>query len=87
MSVFDGLGGLLRSVRRRRELEVAELAERVGVAPRTLERYEAGTSLPDVETLGRLLEELNYDLVAVAVGLRTRRFLEPWVRPAAEERG
>lgn len=46
--------------RRRRQLNQTELATRVGLAVRTIQRYERGKETPSEDTLGRLARELAF---------------------------
>jgi transcriptional regulator with XRE-family HTH domain len=48
---LDGIAAAVRRERTRRELSLAELARRAGLAKSTLSQLEAGTGNPSVETL------------------------------------
>jgi transcriptional regulator with XRE-family HTH domain len=67
----------LRVIRERRLLTQLELAERAGVAPRTIERIEAGLiDAPHPDTLRRLAAALGVNASNLA---RLRRGLPTWI--------
>jgi transcriptional regulator with XRE-family HTH domain len=76
-SMFPGQRVDLRMIRERRLLTQAELAERAGIAPRTIKRLEAGLSrVPHPDTLRRLAAALGVDAADLA---RLRRGLSIWI--------
>ncbi len=52
---------MLREARRRRNLSRRELARRGGTSAATLAAYEAGSSVPSVATLTRLLRAAGFE--------------------------
>jgi transcriptional regulator with XRE-family HTH domain len=55
----DGMGARIRSARRRKQMTTTELGAAVGVAERTVTRWERGRTLPDttfLRNLARVLE-------------------------------
>ena len=56
------IGKNLQIFRKQMNLTQEALAERVGVARQTIVKWESGESAPDLETAGRLAEELRISL-------------------------
>ncbi len=56
------IGKNLQIFRKQMNLTQEALAERVGVARQTIVKWESGESVPDLETAGRLAEELRISL-------------------------
>jgi transcriptional regulator with XRE-family HTH domain len=57
-----GAWSLLREARERAGLTQRELARRAGTSQPAIARYERARSMPDVETLTRLLRACGYEL-------------------------
>lgn len=74
---------MLRFARRRGGLTQAALAERAGTSQPTLAAYEAGRAEPRLETLERLAEACDFELV-VTMRPRVRRGAKP-IAGMAEE--
>ncbi len=53
------LGNRIRMVRNRAKLSQTVFAERLGVTPATINRYEKGHRLPDSDILNRMVIEFN----------------------------
>jgi transcriptional regulator with XRE-family HTH domain len=53
------LGGEIRKYRRKARLTQEELAEKVGLHPNMISRYETGTAAPDVQLLGAIALEIG----------------------------
>ena len=64
------IGAFLKELRRERGLTQEDLAEEVGVARRTVSRWETGRSLPDLDLLPRLAELYQVDLRELLDGQR-----------------
>ena len=62
--------------RERKTLTQAELAQKLGVAPRTVERWEAGEVIPRARHIDALAVYLDLDRVE----LEKQRALERWDR-------
>ena len=58
-------GEFLRTLRRAKGLTQEQLAERFAVSPRTVSRWETGSSLPDVATLLELADFYETDIRAL----------------------
>ena len=54
------IGAFLKELRRERGLTQEDLAEEVGVARRTVSRWETGRSLPDLDLLPRLAASIRW---------------------------
>lgn len=59
MARFDRLGPVLKLLREKAGLTQKELAARADVLPTMLSKYEKGRAVPEVETLGKLLDVLD----------------------------
>ncbi len=59
------LGRRLAILRESRDLSQAELTRRAGVTPSSLSLYEAGKKIPELATLFRILDALDYGLSAL----------------------
>lgn len=70
---------MLRAARRTRGVSQRELAERADVPRSTVDRIEAGSSKPKIETVEVLLDALGYELVVC-----TRRGRLLTIDPEAE---
>lgn len=57
-----GIWSLLREARRKAGLTQRELAARAGTSQSAVARYELAKSMPDIETLDRLLAACGYEL-------------------------
>lgn len=53
------IGQCIASVRKRKGLSQSELAEKLGVSPQAISKWENGHNLPDIENLMRMAEALN----------------------------
>lgn len=90
MAMFDRLGETITVLRMLRGLSQTELAERSGIQPNQLSRYEKGTVQPQLGQLERILRALDVGLAEFAFSLhhldRTARLLaESDGRPQEEE--
>ena len=56
------LGDRIRALRKEAGMSQAELAERIGVDPGRVSRYEAGRITPSADALVRLAESLNISI-------------------------
>ncbi len=79
------LGSLIRTFRQRANLTQAQLAVKIGIAPTSIYRYEAGQSTPDVGALQRLFlyadlerdegaKEVFFDALCEKAGLDRNQF-------------
>ncbi|HTG36061.1 MAG TPA: helix-turn-helix transcriptional regulator [Thermoanaerobaculia bacterium] len=68
MGAIDGWNEAIVRLRRKAGLKQGEAAEKAGLSPAQLSRYEAGVASPTLRTLGRLLDvyEANLDDLAAA---------------------
>jgi transcriptional regulator with XRE-family HTH domain len=86
----DGLPivGLVRQVRRTASFSQRELAKAVGVSQATVSRIEAGTVIPSLAMLSRLLRAAEFWLVAVDEDGRMVIPMDDWddTRDGAERR-
>ncbi|WP_367925343.1 helix-turn-helix domain-containing protein [uncultured Ruthenibacterium sp.] len=66
-------GALIAELRHERELTQAQLGQRLGVADRTVSRWETGGGLPDVSMLADLATELGVTVDELLTGERAPR--------------
>ena len=64
------IGRFLQELRKERELTQEQLAEQVGVARRTVSRWETGSNLPDLDILVELSDFYEVDLREILNGER-----------------
>jgi transcriptional regulator with XRE-family HTH domain len=72
------VSGLVRAARRRADLNQRELARRAGVSASTVGRIEAGTLVPSLATLIRLLAVADLELVVIDGDRRQVAPMEPF---------
>lgn len=63
-------GKFLQQLRKEKELTQEELAEKMGVARRTVSRWETGTNMPDLDILIELSDLYEVDLREILSGER-----------------
>ena len=76
MAVLDGLGKALATLRKERRLTQTELAQRAEVSRANLSCYESGSIKPKVETLDRILDALDVDVLSFGQKIREIQGLE-----------
>lgn len=59
MNIKKQLGTKIKRIRQLQDLTQEELAEKIGIAPRTLSGIESGKNFVTSETLERILDVLN----------------------------
>lgn len=64
------IGNCLRELRKENDLTQAQIAERFGVSPKTVSRWENGIHMPDLEILLELADFYEVDLRALLRGER-----------------
>ena len=69
MPVFEGLGKALRWLREKAGLRQYETATEAGITKAMLSAYETGKQSPSLESLEKVLDALNADLVSLARAL------------------
>lgn len=67
---FAQLGEALRWLRTRSHLTLEDVAAAAEISPSALSRYETGQTLPQLDTLERVLEGLGSDVLQLALALR-----------------
>jgi len=67
--VFEGLGKALRWLREKAGLRQYETAIEAGITKAMLSAYETGKQSPSLESLEKVLDALNADLVSLARAL------------------
>ena len=73
------IGKLLQTLRKEKGLTQEQLAERTGVARRTVSRWETGSNMPDLDVLIELSDFYDVDLREILSGERKReRMKEEW---------
>jgi transcriptional regulator with XRE-family HTH domain len=75
-------GQRLAAVRRERDLTQAVLAERAGIHPSQLHRYEAGTAQPTLDVLRRLAVALSVSTDSLVFADQARTLVEDRLRTA-----
>ncbi|HMB53453.1 MAG TPA: helix-turn-helix transcriptional regulator [Thermoanaerobaculia bacterium] len=80
MGIFDRLGETITVLRLLRRLSQGELAERAGIRPNQISRYETGAVQPQLAQLERILEALDVGIAEFLFTMnhldRTARLLE-----------
>jgi DNA-binding XRE family transcriptional regulator len=66
--VLDNLGERIRVARKKIGLSQAELADKVGVAINTMNRFEGGHRVPDADVVARLGKVLNCNITWLVCG-------------------
>ncbi len=64
------IGSFLQDLRREKGITQEELAEKVGVARRTVSRWETGSNMPDLDILVELSDYYDVDLREILNGER-----------------
>ena len=64
------IGRLLQELRKEKGLTQEQLAERMGVARRTVSRWETGSNMPDLDILMELADLYTVDLREILSGER-----------------
>jgi ribosome-binding protein aMBF1 (putative translation factor) len=82
--VLPDSGGLVRAARRRADLSRRELAAEAGMAHSTVGRIEAGTLVPSLATLTRLVAVAGLRLVLIDVPPPPT--VEQWLRRHPDHR-
>lgn len=59
---INNIGLRIKELRRRKKLSQEELAERIDVNFRTIQRLETGKNIPSLETLTKLAEAFEIDM-------------------------
>ena len=77
-------GQRLAALRRERDLTQAVLAERAGIHPSQLHRYEAGTAQPTLDVLRRLAVALSVSTDSLVFADDVRTLVEDRLRAAFE---
>ncbi|MEM7482376.1 MAG: helix-turn-helix transcriptional regulator [Acidobacteriota bacterium] len=72
-SAFEGLPAALRWLRRCQGLTQGEVARSAGIDAAMVSRYERGEAMPQLATLGRLLEGMEASLILLGHALRVVR--------------
>lgn len=68
-SLFAGIGSAIRSLRESRGLNRDRLATRIGVHPSTLSHLESGRNYPSWNSLSKILDALDADLLGLHYAL------------------
>lgn len=63
MTGNTNLGDSIRTLRKARSLTRAELAEKVGISESHMNKIEAGSRMPGINTYQRIMEELGADFI------------------------
>ena len=61
----ENIGALIRESRRAKGLKLRDVARRSGVSESAISKYEKGTRIPNYESLRRILDALDIDIVLV----------------------
>ena len=70
------IGKMLQDLRKEKGLTQEQLAERTGVARRTVSRWETGSNMPDLDILIELSDLYEVDLREILSGERTSEKME-----------
>lgn len=65
---LDNLGERIRAARKKTGLSQAELADKIGVAINTMNRFEGGHRVPDADVVARLGKVLNCNITWLVCG-------------------
>ena len=71
------IGSFLAELRKESNLTQEQLAEKVGVARRTISRWETGSNLPDIDLLIELSDLYDVDLREILDGARKKEMMDP----------
>ena len=72
------IGRFLQELRKEKGLTQEQLAEQMGVARRTVSRWETGSNMPDLDILIELADLYAVDLRELLNGERNRPAFLPW---------
>jgi transcriptional regulator with XRE-family HTH domain len=61
----ENIGALIRESRRAKGLKLRDVARRSGVSESAISKYEKGTRIPNYESLRKILDALDIDIVLV----------------------
>ena len=67
---MEKIGSFLQTLRKEKGLTQEQLAEELGVARRTVSRWETGSNMPDLDLLVELSERYDVDLREILNGER-----------------
>ena len=71
------IGRFLQELRKQKELTQEQLAEKLGVARRTVSRWETGNNMPDLDILVELSDLYSVDLREILSGERKNESMDP----------
>ena len=70
------IGRFLSELRKEKKFTQEQLAEKLGVARRTVSRWETGSNLPDIDLLMELSDLYEVDLREILDGARKNEMLD-----------
>lgn len=70
------IGRFLSELRKEKKITQEQLAEKLGIARRTVSRWETGSNLPDIDLLMQLSDLYEVDLREILDGERKNEMLE-----------
>lgn len=70
------IGRFLSELRKEKKITQEQLAEKLGVARRTVSRWETGSNLPDIDLLMELSDLYEVDLREILDGARKKEMLD-----------
>ena len=63
------IGKLIQNLRREKKLTQQELADKLGVSPKTISKWETGNGLPDISLLKKVSEIFNITILLFFLAL------------------
>ena len=66
-------GALIRKLRLEKQMTQRQLAEKMGVAPKTISKWECAQGFPDVSLLPDLSDALGTDMTSLLSGQRNEK--------------
>ena len=79
------IGKVLQELRKEKGLTQEQLAEQMGVARRTVSRWETGSNMPELDILMELSDFYAVDLREILCGERTREHMDKELRETVLE--
>jgi transcriptional regulator with XRE-family HTH domain len=69
----EKIGNFIKKIRKENNLSQQAFAERIGVSPQAVSKWENGKNLPDISTLKEIKKEFNVDIDSIIDGDNKKR--------------